>query len=137
MFGRWKRNPLEQAILEAADRPGKESRATLLQHLGVAALYVAVREPVTLDVDSRGVLRSAANLAVLTGTGPNAPVLLGFTTEKQVRRRKGDAHPLLLPLVTIHDLIVQQNHNGLVINPADKWIFVSREEIHAAIRRAG
>ncbi|MFZ5892837.1 MAG: SseB family protein [Myxococcota bacterium] len=136
LIGRWKRSPLERAIIDAAQRPSEDSRAALLQHLGDSALFVAIREPVALDVDESGVLRSTANLAVLTGSGPNAPVLLGFTSERQVRRRKADAHPLLLPVKTICELVVQQNYNGLVINPEDKWVFVSREELRAAVGRA-
>jgi hypothetical protein len=122
-------SPLERALVDAVDTPSSETRATFLQHLAGSALYLGLREPASLDVDGNGALRSAADVTVLAGSGPHGLVLFGFTSQDEMRTRNTDAHALLLPLRTIRDLIGQQNHDGLVINPGTKWVFISSAEL--------
>ncbi len=133
MFEKWKRSPLETAVVEAVDRPGVETRAALLAHLAESALYVGLREPAALDVDENGALRSAGDVTVLSSNGPHGLVLFGFTSQEEMRARNAGAHPLALPLRTIRDLIAQQNHDGLVINPGTKWVFISRAELDGMV----
>ena len=128
-------SPLERALVDAVDTPNSETRNTLLQQLAGSALYVGLREPASLDVDDSGALRSAENVTVLAARGPHGLVLFGFTSQEEMRVRNAGAHALLLPLRTIRDLIVQQNHDGLVINPGTKWVFITGAELDGIVPR--
>jgi hypothetical protein len=66
---------------------------------------------------------------MLTGDGVHGRILHVFTSEDELRRRSGAAHPLWLPFQGIRGIIEQQGFAGVVLNPEGPWIFIGRAEL--------
>jgi hypothetical protein len=108
-----------------------ELRMEIYETLLERDLVVGSREPLASPGVWR-VLEEEEPITLLTCEGPDGGSALPvFTDEESLYARCAEAHPVGMPAAQLFGMVLEDDYEGLVLNPAGNWMFVPREHVEA------
>lgn len=135
---------LRKAVARLRDDPTLENRATVHKHLAAGPLLVALRELPRGVGSQPGGLAGELRVELVTAEGPEKkPVVAGFTDSDAVAAKAPSAVWLAIAPRALLHWILEEEIEGLLLNPGGASAFVSREAIYPILglerpkRRAG
>jgi hypothetical protein len=128
---------LEAAIHRVVTNPSPASGQMLYEILLECHLLVGVQDlpegvssfPATLEADTPCAMATSVN-------SDGREVLLAFSNADEVQARNPSVGYLEMRARTVLELGVQNNLEGIVINPAGEWIEIGAEEIKTMLNTA-
>jgi SseB protein N-terminal domain len=125
------RNDQVRTAIENLSAPyNTESRAELYRQLTEGFLLLAVANVPSGSETTGAVLEQDTPINVLTTATPEGgTALVAFTDVESLQARMTAVPYLALNSQDVLQLVIQQGHDALVLNPAGPWVMVPREDV--------